>query len=185
MGKIPKEAKRVFEWVMFDVRQWQQLMFDGSLRTFEMISREHTGIVLPIQDDKIALTYQIQPHKHEWYWDFFGWRIDDGEDPLLGTERELLEEAWMVSDDRSLVFTSSKSWHIDWNSYYFVARDVRVIQETTYDGGEKMEIRWVSFEEMVELIKTDKLLDIHLKAELMTLKIDGNLDEFREKIMWR
>jgi len=55
-----------------------------------------------------------------------------------------------------------------------------VVQQPKLDSGEKLEIRWVSFDEMVEMIKTNKLWDISLKAELMTLKVDGKLDEFRE-----
>lgn len=78
----------------------------------------------------------------------------------------------MGSDERSLLFTWSRSGHIDRNSYYFVARDVYHIQDPVYDGGEKMEVRRVTFDEMVELIKTDKILDIALKAELMTLQVD-------------
>lgn len=181
MAKIPPGAKRVFEWVMFDVWQWEQQMFDGSVKTFERISREHTVIVFAVQWEKIALTYQTQPNKHSaWYWDFLWWRLDDGEEPLVWAKRELLEEGGMVSDEWSLVRTYSKSWHIDWDTYYFVARDSSMLQDPQPDEGEKIEIRWVSFDEMVELIKTNQLLDLPLKAELMEMKVDGRLDEFRK-----
>lgn len=33
---------------MFDVWQWEQKMFDGSVKTFERISREHTVMVFVV-----------------------------------------------------------------------------------------------------------------------------------------
>ena len=138
-------------------------------------------MVFVVSWDKIALVYQTQPQKKgEWYWDFLWWRLDDGEEALDGAKRELLEEGGMVSDEWTLIRRYSQSWHIDWDTYYFVARDCCVVQQPKLDSGEKLEIRWVSFDEMVEMIKTNKLWDISLKAELMTLKVDGKLDEFRE-----
>ena len=35
--KVPKQAKRVFKGVIFDVYQWEQEMFDGTKEIFEKL----------------------------------------------------------------------------------------------------------------------------------------------------
>ena len=84
---LPDNAKKVFEGVIFDVYQWEQKMFDGSLETFEKLKRPDTVIVFPIMaDGKVLLTKQEQPGKEP----FIGatgvavkcveiWRNTDGE----------------------------------------------------------------------------------------------------------
>ncbi len=42
MPKIPKHAKKVFNGIIFEVWQWKQKLFDGSLTTFEMLKRQDT-----------------------------------------------------------------------------------------------------------------------------------------------
>lgn len=61
--KIPSEATKVFDGVIFDVYQWQQKMFDGSIETFEMLKRVSTVGIIAIKDDKLAL---LSVHTREW-----------------------------------------------------------------------------------------------------------------------
>ena len=49
MKQIPEHAKRVFSGIMFDVRQREQEMFDGSTSIFEAATREHTVCVFATQ----------------------------------------------------------------------------------------------------------------------------------------
>src|ERR1700761_2937477 len=67
---IPKGVKlhsehsnKVFEGVRFDIYQWQQEMFDGSVATFEVAKRNDTIVVIPILDDeRILAVRERQPH---------------------------------------------------------------------------------------------------------------------------
>ena len=63
MKKIPDHAKRVFQGVIFDVYQWQQELFDGSIETFEALRRPNTLMVIPTMGDTILLAEEVQPGK--------------------------------------------------------------------------------------------------------------------------
>src|SRR5882757_3955251 len=99
--KIPPQAKKVFQGVIFSVYQWQQEMFDGSTETFEMLKRPNTIEVIATQGDKILISRQSQPNKENFY-SLFGGRAEEGEDPLVTAKRELLEESGLESDDWEL-----------------------------------------------------------------------------------
>ena len=60
---IPPDAKKVFSGVLFDVYQWEQKMFDGSVATFEKLKRPDTVVVFPVlPNGRIILTEQEQPN---------------------------------------------------------------------------------------------------------------------------
>ncbi|KKT71448.1 MAG: NUDIX hydrolase [Candidatus Moranbacteria bacterium GW2011_GWF1_44_4] len=58
---LPKNAKRVFRGVIFDVWQWKQKMFDGSLATFEKIKRPDTVNIVGVVGKRIIILRQKQP----------------------------------------------------------------------------------------------------------------------------
>ena len=51
---VPKEAKKVFSGVIYDVYQWPQEMFDGSMQTFEMLGRPDTVKILAVLSEEEA-----------------------------------------------------------------------------------------------------------------------------------
>ncbi|MFO0971471.1 MAG: hypothetical protein U0520_03950, partial [Candidatus Saccharimonadales bacterium] len=59
---IPQDAKKVFDGVIFDVFQWQQQMFDGTTETFEMLRRPDTVQVICIDEGKVLVLEEEQPH---------------------------------------------------------------------------------------------------------------------------
>ena len=65
-------------------------MFDGTTETFEMLKRPNTIEVIATQGDKIYLSKQSQPNKHDYY-SLFGGRAEPNEEPLVTAKRELLE----------------------------------------------------------------------------------------------
>jgi len=94
--KIPKSAKNVFKGLIFDVYQWEQKLFDGSLATFERLKRVDTVNVIPVtRDRKIILLHQRQPGT-ALFTGFAGGRIDGNEGVAEAAERELLEETGPV-----------------------------------------------------------------------------------------
>ena len=58
---IPKNAKKVFGGVIFEVWQWKQKMFDGSYAVFEKLKRPDTVNVVPVIGNKIMILIQRQP----------------------------------------------------------------------------------------------------------------------------
>ncbi|MFH1534525.1 MAG: NUDIX domain-containing protein [Patescibacteria group bacterium] len=90
---IPKNAKKVFSGILFDVYQWNQKLFDGKETTFEKLVRPDTVVIFPIlEDGRILLTKQEQPGKVPFI-GATGGRVDKGEDILEAAKRELLEES--------------------------------------------------------------------------------------------
>jgi hypothetical protein len=46
---------------------------------------------------------------------------------------------------------------MDWGIHVFVARDCKFIQEQRLDAGEKIQISWVTLDELLDLVDSGKL----------------------------
>ncbi|MBU4368171.1 NUDIX domain-containing protein [Patescibacteria group bacterium] len=101
-GQLPTSAKMVFKGEIFEVWQWKQKMFDGSIQTFEKLRRTNTAQVIPAVGDKILIQIQEQPDRKKSFNSIPGGRCDWGEEPLIAAKRELLEETGYISDDWTL-----------------------------------------------------------------------------------
>ncbi|MBI5794237.1 NUDIX hydrolase [Candidatus Uhrbacteria bacterium] len=156
MAKIPDEAKKVFEGVIFDVYQWQQKMFDGTAQTFERIKRVNTAEMIVTQGDLILIQEEQQPDR-EPFLTFPGGRIENDEDPLAAAKRELLEETGYACDRWSLYREVMPIVKIDWTVYLFVGQDARWVQDPHLDAGEKISVRWVTLDEFLDLADSGKL----------------------------
>ncbi len=150
---VPKQAELKFKGVLFDVYQWPQELFDGSIDTFEMLRREDTVEVIALKDDKIVVTYQTQPCQG-WFYAYPGGRHDNpGEDELQAAKRELREEAGMTFKNWKLIEAHQPFTKIDWLVYTFLATDFESQGDLILDPGEKIEVMELSFEEVQELAK--------------------------------
>jgi ADP-ribose pyrophosphatase len=145
MSAIPEHAKRVFKGVIFDVYQWEQEMFDGSIEIFEGLKRPNTVMVIPMIGDRVYYAYQEQP-SHEPFLSLLGGRGDEGEAPLETAKRELLEEAGLESDEWVELRKYSIPGKFEWDVYYFVARNCRKTANQSLDCGEKIEIREIDLD---------------------------------------
>lgn len=155
---IPKNAELVFVGKIFNVYQWPQKLYDGTIETFEMLSRKDTVKVIAIKDNKVIITRQKQPRK-EWFYDFPGGRNDvPEENELDAAKREMLEETGMTFKTWKLIEVHQPFAKIDWLVYTFIANDF-ISQETQkLDGGEKIEVKEVSLDELKNLLKTEERL---------------------------
>ena len=152
--KFPKNAKRVFRGELYEVWQWPQKMFDGSVATFEMLKRPDTAVVIPVLGDKILILHQSQPNKPN-FLSLAGGRIEPGEKPLNGAKRELLEETGYVSRDWKLLQKINPVGKIVWTIHTYIARDCLYWQPQRLDPGEKIAVKLISYDEFLQL--TDDL----------------------------
>lgn len=182
MAKIPKEAKRVFKGKIFDVYQWEQKMFDGSIETFEMIKRPSTLQIIATEGDKIILAEEEQPNKPPFF-SLLGGRAEEGEAPLVTAKRELLEESGLESDDWELLKSYEPYFKLDWTIYLFIARNCKKVSEQKLDAGEKISLIEVTFEEFLEKIQDEKFWGAEIANDIYRLSHDPKkLEAFRKKL---
>lgn len=168
---IPRQAERKFAGEIFDVYQWPQEMFDGSMATFEMLKRADTVIIIAVKDNKVVITRQRQPRK-DWYYSFPGGRVDEADvNELAAAKRELREETGMMFRDWRLVNATQPFAKVDWLVYTFLATDFTEQGPQNLDGGELIEVMEVSFEELLEYCR---------RPDAKYLKVDlNNLGEIQ------
>jgi len=169
---LPAHARRVFKGVIFEVWQWEQKMFDGSVQTFERLKRPNTAVVIPTVGNKILLQLQEQPHSPRPFASFPGGRIEEGEDPLVGAKRELIEETGYKSDDWFLWRELDPVSKIEWTIYSYIARDCRKTGEPKLDAGEKITTRLIDFEEFLTLADDPSFYEKELAGTLLRARYD-------------
>lgn len=179
--KLPPQAKKVFTGQVFDVYHWEQEMYDGSFETFEMLKRPYRAAVIAIKDGKIVLSRESQPTQKETY-SLLGGRVDEGEEMLPGAKRELLEEAGMQSDSWELYKTFQPFYKIDWDIFIFIAKNCKKVSDQKLDSGEKIEIIECTFDEFVEIVLGPKFSDNELVMDILRMKSEGTLEEFKKKL---
>ncbi len=184
-SKMPQNAKRVFKGRIFEVWQWEQRMFDGSIEIFEKLKRPNTAQVLPIVGNKILIQIEEQPHKKQPFPSIPGGRFDEGEEPLQAAKRELLEETGYVSSDWILWKEVDPSSKIEWTVYTFIARNCAFKKEAEADAGEKIETQLVDFEEFMKIATENPLFySPEIVPDLLRLQFNPEKKEEFRKLLF-
>ncbi len=169
---IPPNARLVFKGVIFEVWQWEQEMFDGSKATFEKVWRYPTLEVIATVGDKILFEEQDQPDRKN-NLNFPGGRADQSENLLEEAKRELLEETGYRSDDWSLFMKHGKGGKIIHEISYFIARNCVEVQEPNLDAGEKIRVRFITFDELIALAEEPRFwVSPEFRIELIKMQFD-------------
>jgi ADP-ribose pyrophosphatase YjhB (NUDIX family) len=148
---IPKHAKNVFKGIIFDVFQWQQKMFDGTVQTFEVIKRQNTVVIIASYKKKIVLLKQKQPNTN-WFYTTPSGRMDIvGEKPKQAALRELREETGMVPKKLLLWKKINKSGKVKSTIYIYIAQNCKIVGKQKLDAGEKITVELISFEDYLKL----------------------------------
>ncbi len=179
--KVPQQAKKVFQGKIFSVHQWEQEMFDGTEETFEMLKRPNTIQIIATQADKILMSRQSQPHKHDYY-SLYGGRAEENEEPLVTAKRELLEESGLESSDWELYKVYLPYSKIEWEIYFFIARNCEKVTEPALDAGEKIQQIEVSFDEFQKIVEEDDYLAKDLALDIFRMQQTGTLEAFKQKV---
>ncbi|MEI7709512.1 MAG: NUDIX hydrolase [bacterium] len=138
---------------MFDTYQWEQDMYDGTKKTFEKLIRPDTVSIFPVMNDgKILLIEEEQPGSNSVYLGPSGGRVDEGEDILEAAQRELLEETGCEAQEFILLDAHHPTTKIDWVVYTFIAKGIKKVADAHLDGGEKIKLSPVTFNELVGMI---------------------------------
>ena len=178
MAKIPTNATRAFKGILYDVYHFEQTMFDGSTKTFEMLKRKPSVQVIPIKDGKVVMALEEQPGSKE-FATFIGGGCEEEEDPIAAAKRELLEETGFESNDWELLFTLKIPGRIEWDIHFYAARACKKVQDPKLDSGEKIKLLELSFEEFLEFTQRDDF-----RSKIYTSYIAGSgYDQEKVKIL--
>jgi ADP-ribose pyrophosphatase len=180
MAKIPPEAKRVFKGIIFDVYQWSQQMFDGRMETFERLKRPDTAIVVPVTSDGQILLIEDEQPARDKVITFPGGRVDPGETPLAAAQRELMEETGYSSEEWELWHEVGYGEKIESTIYYYVARSVTKTASQHLDGGERITLKPVSVDELLEGIISGEHNAYALGTYIMQQLLQGKRKELEK-----
>lgn len=176
-NQLPPNAKLVFKGEIFEVWQWEQKMFDGTVEIFEKLKRSNTAGVIAAVGDRILIQAQSQPDKQEVFASIPGGRCEEGEDGLEAAKRELLEETGYESDDWDLWKEQEPVGKLIWTVYTYIARDCVYKQPPRLDAGEKITTRLISFDEFLMLSEDKNFYEKELVNALFRARFDK---KFRE-----
>lgn len=182
-GQFPPEAKKVFEGKIYDVYQWEQKLYDGTTATFEEVSRPDTVEVLAVVDGKIMIEEQEQPGMKGKFFSLPGGRADGGGSPLEEIKRELLEETGYTSDDWESWQTVHPFLKHPYTIYYFTARNCKKINKSHLDAGERINLRFVTFEELLAFSDNPGFRSSEFVKILLRLRLDEKMREDLKRIL--
>jgi len=118
------------------------------------------GNVLAItKDGKVVLVKQYRHGVEEVLLELPGGVIEDGEDPLIGVQRELLEETGYTTDNFLNVGSFYPNPANQTNTLHcFLALDVEKTEEQNLDDGEDIEVHLVPLDELIDMAKNNQFL---------------------------
>jgi len=156
--RFSEQAKKVFEGIRFDVYQWQQKLFNGKTATYEIVKRLDSVVVFGVDNNKIIIVKEKQPHWDKEHMVVVAGGMNKGEEPEVAARREFEEETGLVMKDFELVSVTQEIPGVEWFIYVFIARNVVATKEKQLDGGEQNEIMRISFKEMVRMFRNREFL---------------------------
>ncbi len=181
---IPPNAKRVFKGTIFEVWQWEQKMYDGSVEIFERLKRPNTTQVIPVVGDKILIQTQEQPDRPQPFSSLPGGRCYWEEDPLVAAKRELMEETGYESNDWTLWKQQNPVEKIEWTVYTYIARNCVQKKAPQLDAGEKITTQLINFEEFLMLSEDPLFYEKELAGVLLRARFDPKAKEEFHKLLF-
>jgi ADP-ribose pyrophosphatase len=111
----------------------------------------------------------------------FGGRVEEGEDPLEGAKRELLEEAGYTARDWVLWKSVQPISKIEWAVYVFIAKGLEYTGHNNLDSGERIQIKKVSFDDFLQLARNPSFSEYEVKDDMYEALLDQNAYEILKK----
>ncbi len=181
--KLPDNAKLVHKGIIFDTYQWEQEMFDGSIQIFEAIKRNPTVQIIPItENNKIIVLEEEQPHIGKFI-GLVGGHVEDNETPEENAIKELLEETGMKCEELILWKKEEFGSKIIWDSYYFIARNCKIIQDQNLEVGEKIKVLELDFLKFIEFTQKNEFRNKSFQDMIFRMIHTNNeLKKFEHKL---
>lgn len=150
---IPDHAKAIYKWHHIELWNWEQTLFDNSVTIFEWLKIRDFVHILIIRDDKILIAQEEQPR----IWKFFSFvsgSVDDTYTPLDAATKELKEEAGIIPHDLRSIVSFSPTNTVG-GIHVFTTRDFDETGVQQLEPWEKINLLWVSFDELMIYMQRD------------------------------
>jgi ADP-ribose pyrophosphatase len=150
---VPRNAKKVFDGILFDIYQWEQKRYDGTRSTYECAIRQDSVNVIAFTDkNTILLTEQEQPNRSKPFIDVPGGRVEKNETPEQTAKREFAEETGLRIGRLLRFRTVPLSGSTRFSLHFFLATDLtKEPRGKRPDPGEKIILRPTKMEKAVEM----------------------------------
>ncbi len=182
---IPMDSKLVHDWVIFKVRQRQQEMFDWSYATFERATRYDSVFCIPVFWDKICMVNEQQPQETEMSLRIMWGRVDKWLTPDETMIEELSEELGAECELLEVYLPCKIQGKLEYTQYMYIAKWCKITHEQHLDPwGEKIELVYVTFDEFVDYVCSEKCNLLLFSNYVMRLKLNGQLDHLKQAIFW-
>jgi ADP-ribose pyrophosphatase len=180
MARIPDHACRVFKGVLFDVYQWDQPQFDGSVARFEAARRVPSVQILATDPQgRVILLEEEQPFLGRFI-AVPGGRVEEGEDPETTVRKELREELGMVPASLELWYEQHYGSVLQWSTFNYVARGCEQVAEPELEPGERITPYRVGYEELFVESERPEFRNRHLADRLFRVRhTPGELERLR------
>lgn len=184
MANIPDHAKIVHNGILFDVFAFEQPLFDGTTKTFEMVRRNPAVEIIAVVDGKIITLFQKQPGRETGYYSLPGGQIDPGETPIVAAKRELREETGYEASELTELFHFNGTSKLEFHEHIFKTTNLTKKTEQSLDGGEIIEVQYSTFDEFLQLARDPKAaIAYELKMTMYEALLDDRVyHEFKSKI---
>ena len=119
--------------------------------------RPWANILALTKDNEVVLVRQYRHGVCDVLWELPGGVVEDGEDPLEGARRELLEETGYQAGRMIPIGELYPNPALQTNTLYcFLALDVERVGEQSLDAGEDIEVHLIPLEELIGMAKRDE-----------------------------
>jgi ADP-ribose pyrophosphatase len=181
--KIPDNAIKVHKGVIYDVYNWEQRLFDGTTKIFEGIKRRPAVQIFASTTDGIILLEEEQPGQ-EPYLSVPGGNVES-DDILSCAKRELLEETGLSSDDWILWKKIGLGLNIEFDTYYYIARNCQKTSQQSLDkGSERVNVNVLPLQEFLKRLVIGDVRNEVLQSMAILISHDKNkFSEFSEKLL--
>jgi 8-oxo-dGTP pyrophosphatase MutT (NUDIX family) len=116
--------------------------------------RTWANVLALTKEGEVVLIRQYRHGVCDVLWEFPGGVVEDGEDPMEGVKRELLEETGYAASTIIQVGKLYPNPALQTNTMYcFVALEAEKICEQNLDAGEDIEVHLVPLNELLEMAK--------------------------------
>lgn len=153
-------SQNIYDGELLHVRADQARLPDGKVAVREYIKHPGAVVIIPLlENGELVLERQHRYPLHKDFFELPAGKIDNGEDPLLCAQRELLEETGYTAKNWRYIATLHPCiGYSDEKLIYYLAEGL-VFKASNLDDGEHLEVFTLTVPTALEWVKAEKITD--------------------------